>query len=316
MVNWFEHPKYVPDTLKTLDAAEAAYALREAWKRIYGLYPSDKSLAVLWAKSCLETGRWKSIHNYNFGNIKRKINDNDNTFTMYECGEEISLDQAQKLVIEDPGLVTIVKTYSWSNSSRRASVKIKPGHQWSQFISYETVEDGAEFYIRFVSQNTRYKKAWQKVIEGDPEGYSHELKVSGYYTANEAVYTAGVVRLFNEFLKRKNELMSWKPEQNDTDPAPPPDIEPADTEIDNPIPEFDNLPDDSPDTIKDLDGYNLDDLYVDSIKPEVQEIELEDSQIETKFENKKKINGNQMTTIALVAAFFGGLVSWFLQSCQ
>ena len=196
-VNWYEDPKYLPDKIKTLQEAEATYALREAWHKVYGQYPSDKSLGVLWAKSALETGRWKSIHCYNFGNIKKKRAsstgpDDGHFFTMFRCGEIIN----------------------------GKNMMFDPPHYQTHFRAYKTVADGAEDYIRFVSQKTRYKKAWQKVIEGDPKGYAYELKIAGYYTASLELYTSGVVRLFNEFMKRKQELMSW--EHHDTEPAPPP----------------------------------------------------------------------------------------------
>lgn len=294
MENWYDHPKYIPDAVKELKPAEAAYALREAWKKVYGQYPSDKSLAVLWSKSALETGHWKHIHDYNFGNIKRKETDEVNLFTMFECGEEVSLVQAQKLVAEDPSRVKIVKIYSWADGSKRASIVIQPGHQWSQFIAHNTVEDGSEYYIRFVSQSFRYRKAWQKVIDGDPNGYAHELKVAGYYTANEASYTAGVVKLFNEFMKKKDELMSWHPEQRDTDPAPPP--EPHDTEVDNKIPE----PDD------------------ELVTPVIQEDLNTDVDHEIPIEKSDKTvpSNGRITLAVFVVASLGGFISWILQSCQ
>jgi hypothetical protein len=231
-INWYEHEQYIPDKVKKLDEAQAAYALREAWKRVYGDYPSDRSLAVLWAKSALETGRWKFIHNYNFGNIKKKRKtryspDDGHFFTMFRCGEVIN----------------------------GRHIMFDPPHYQTHFRAYLTVEEGAEDYLRFVSQKKRYLKAWQKVIEGDPRGYSHELKVAGYYTASEARYTAGVVRLFDEFLRRKEELMSWVPEQDhDTDPAPPPvmleepeeDIHDTDHDVEPPAPEIPEPPADPP----------------------------------------------------------------------
>lgn len=289
MVNWFEHSKFLSATKTTLSEAEGARALAIAWKRIYGTEPSYRTLAVLWAKACLETGRFKSMWCYNFGNIKRKQNDEVNLFTMYECGEEVSLEQAQKLVAEDPEHVRIVRTYTWPNGSKRASVNIKPGHTWSQFTSHRLPEDGAEFYIRFVSQNTRYAKAWQKVIAGDPIGYSHELKVAGYYTAPEAQYTAGVVRLFNEFIKRKDELMSWD-EKHDTYPAPP--LE-HDTEVDNAIPEPD------PETVN------------------IPTSTLEDHNIETDRDIPKQTkSSSNMTLVMLIITALGGFFSIFFQSCQ
>lgn len=292
MVNWFKHPQYIPDEGRKLSEAEATYALREAWYRVYGQYPSDRSLAVLWAKSCLETGRWKFIHCYNFGNIKRKPNDTQ-LFTMFECGEEVSLSQAQKLHAEDPERIKILRIYT-SNGLRRASITVYPGHEWSQFRAFTTVEDGAEDYLRFVSQKKRYLKAWQKVIEGDPAGYSRELKAAGYYTGSQTVYTAGVVRLFNEFLKRKEELMSWKPEEKDTDPSPPP--------ISNPEPD-----EDIHDTNHDIEPpehepENDPDTEISNEIPEPQQEELKDG-------------GGMVVVLAFAIGGLGSLIMWLLQTC-
>jgi hypothetical protein len=300
MTNWYEHPQYLPNEVKYLEEAEAAYALREAWYRVYGEYPSDKSLAVLWAKSALETGRWKSIHCYNFGNIKWNLSSGNDFFTMYACGEEVSLAQAQRLVREDPERVKIVRTYTWPNGSKRASIKIKENHSWSQFRAYKTAEDGAEDYLRFVSQKKRYAKAWQKVIEGDPKGYSHELKVAGYYTANEASYTRGVVRLFDEFMKRKDELLSWKKDEHDTDPAPPPDMEEdiqdihdTDKDIDPPIPTEE---DEIPRAVEEADT------------------EVRDSLPDPPADPRPKGKGF-LTITTIVITSVGALIAWLLQSC-
>lgn len=265
-MDWYQHEQFLKDEVKQLQEAEAAYALREAWKRIYNEYPSDRSLAVLWAKACLETGRWKFIHNYNFGNIKKKRTPDDgHFFTMYECGEVIN----------------------------GKHIMFKPPHYQTHFRAYLTVEDGAEDYLRFVSQKKRYIKAWQKVIEGDPRGYSHELKIAGYYTANEARYTAGVVRLFDEFLRRKDELMSWLPEdKKDTVPSPPPveeDIHDTDRDLD--------VPEEDPDTDVDFEipedtdiGYDIPDPPGPPARP-------------------------KLVGIAIAAAVVGSALMWLFQGC-
>lgn len=302
MTNWCENPKFLQAKKTILTEAEGTYALKTAWKRIYGVEPSENSLAVLWAKACLETGRFKSMWCYNFGNIKRKQNDEINFFTMYECGEEVSFEQANKLVKEDPEHVKIVRTYTWPNGSKRASINIKPGHLWSQFIAHKLPEDGAEFYIRFVSQNTRYAKAWQKVIAGDPKGYAHELGVAGYYTAPEAQYTAGVVRLFNEFIKRKDELMSWN-EKHDTYPAP--QLE-HDTEVDNAIPEL------TP--VLELNDEEEKTAKIQTLIPEDHDTEIDHDIPKQEAIVTKTSSG--MTFLMLAFAALGGLFSWIFQSCQ
>jgi len=187
-INYFQHSLYIPPEKLSITEAEGTYALREGWKKLYKKYPSDNSLAILWAQVVLETGRFKvGFHNGNFGNIKKRwpnpkygITDDGHYFTMFRAGEVL-------------------------NGRHQM---FDPPHKQTHFRAYESIIDGAEDYIKFVSQKARYKKAWAELIKGDPKAYSHELKVAGYYTANEERYTNGVVRLFEEFLKRKEELLT------------------------------------------------------------------------------------------------------------
>jgi hypothetical protein len=199
MRNWYDDPEYMELNEKPLEEAEAVYALREAWKRIYGEYPKNPSLALLYAQSALETGRWKKMRCNNFGNIKkihadpkRNIQGDGHYFTMFRCNEILK------------GKV------EWFD----------PPHLYTHFRAYKTPTDGAEDYIKFVSQKTRYKKAWQEVLNGDPIGYCYELKKAGYYTASLEKYTKGVTSLTREFLSKKDKLLAWEPPV--PEPAPPP----------------------------------------------------------------------------------------------
>lgn len=163
-----------------LSESEATYALREGWYQVFNSYPSDEALAILWAQSALETGRWKSIWNYNFGNIKKTV---DHDYCMYHCSEIIN------------GKNTF----------------FDPPHPQTHFNSYSDAITGAKAYIEFVSQRPRYRLAWQELYRGNPIKYCVELKKGGYFTANLVAYTSGVVSLVNEFKNKKNELLSWKP---------------------------------------------------------------------------------------------------------
>jgi hypothetical protein len=61
--------------------------------------------------------------------------------------------------------------------------------------------DGADCYVSFVASG-RYAEAWKRLLAGDAVGYVRNLKVRGYFTAEEAPYTKGVVSLQREFLAR------------------------------------------------------------------------------------------------------------------
>lgn len=205
MTDYFKHELYVPTIIKKFSEAEAAYALRQAWKRQYGNYPGNNQLALLWAQSALETGRWKIIRNFNFGNIKKKwanpkynIKGDEHKFTMFATGENL-----------------------WNQAKRKSEYHwFEPPHIQTHFRAYDTLIDGAEDYLLFVSKNKRYAKAWQEVLNGDPRAFSHELRAAGYYTASEELYTKGVIRLTDEFLRKADTLLAWEPE---TQLEPPPD---------------------------------------------------------------------------------------------
>lgn len=200
--DWFNHPQYIPDEKRIVSEQEAVYALREGWKNVYNEYPSDNSLAILYAQTCLETGRFKvGFYNNNFGNIKADLNyknlGGEHYFTMFKAGEIFN------------GKEEI----------------FHPPHIQTHFRAYKTLIKGAEDYILFLSKRTRYQSAWKELMKGRPKEYSYALSANGYYTANREKYTAGVVRLFEEFHRRKDELMSWQPiedqeEKIDTIPVP------------------------------------------------------------------------------------------------
>ena len=179
-----DDPKFV-DCLETpLTESEATYYLRTAWKKIYGVYPIINALALLWAQSAGETGRWKFLRCNNWGNIKKR---EDWKYTSYDAGEVLTIDG-------------VTKHYMFY-----------PYHPQTFFAAWDTPLDGAEAYIRFLSQRARYKRAWVELMAGDPITYCRELKIAGYFTADLALYTKGVVNLTNEFKRKVDKLMVWEP---------------------------------------------------------------------------------------------------------
>jgi len=175
-----DDPKFMDSRKTPLTEEEAAYYLRTAWKNIYGVYPLKNNLALLWAQSLGETGRWKLLRCNNWGNIKRR---GDWKWTSYDAGEYI-------------------------NGKHQM---FYPYHPQSHFAAWDGPLEGAEAYIRFLSQRNRYKKAWVELMAGDPVAYCRELKKAGYFTDTLEHYTRGVVRLTNEFKRKADKLMAWEP---------------------------------------------------------------------------------------------------------
>jgi len=148
--------------------SQLAKALIDAWKSLFGSEPSKEQVAMLLSQNALETGNRKSMWNYNIGNITTVPNANYNYF------DDLSTDE-----------------------------QIKPG-TWKKmrlkYRAYDNLNDAAIDYLKFISSG-RYANAWKSILNPDPVAYSKALKQSGYYTANEAPYTAGLKSLFNRFNK-------------------------------------------------------------------------------------------------------------------
>lgn len=204
-----DDPLFVDDKLTFLSEEEMTYALREAYYQVLGSYPSIDSLAILWAQVCLETNRGKSLHCWNYGNSKKLPNIK---YTSFKCNEYIN----GKL--------------EW----------FYPFHPQTFFAAWDNATEGAIAYLKFLTSKSRYKAAWEQVQKGDPTAYSKALKAANYYTAHEEDffdsngklvhgYTWGVVSLCNEFKRKADKLLAWKPP---VEPPPLPSPEPS-----QPLPE-------------------------------------------------------------------------------
>lgn len=208
----WDKSKFLENKLTKLGEGEATYSLREAYKRVIGEYPTKQTLAILIAQTALETGRWKSMHNGNWGNIKSRPNDG-RYWTMFECGEIIN----------------------------GKEVIFKPPHDQCKFRAYLTPIDGAEDYIKFL-KTTRYTKALAQLQNGKVAEYTTELKKAGYFTANLRRYISTMTKLYNEFMRKMNSLLAWAPPEPEPEPEPvqstkadtiipPPPDEPVETDL-------------------------------------------------------------------------------------
>jgi hypothetical protein len=177
--------KWIPDLVKTLTLEEAASALRLALNLQLKSDPSVEVLALAVAKTALETGRWKAIHRFNFGNVKAGES-YTGLYTTFRCNEIIK----GKVQWFDP------TTDGFADP---------PGHPQTRFRAYQSAAEGAAAYVSFVAGG-RYAAAWQRLLAGDAAGYVHALKVAGYFTADEGPYVKGVVSLQREFIGKLKAL--------------------------------------------------------------------------------------------------------------
>lgn len=183
--------KLIPNKLTPMTALESLLAFREAFSKEVGRTPSNSTLAILVAQSALETGRWKSMHCFNFGNIRPPKNWTGD-YCQFRCNEQIT-----------PG--------KW--------VWFDPPAAGSNFVAFEDAASGAAFYMHMLA--SRWPEAWTAALSGNATAFVRGLKERGYFTANEAPYLAAVIKLCSEFLDYMNRGLLNPPEDPPVKPYVP-----------------------------------------------------------------------------------------------
>ncbi|HKY34830.1 MAG TPA: hypothetical protein VJN18_02720 [Polyangiaceae bacterium] len=158
----------VQDKLTPLGRDEAGRAFLAAYQQLVGRSPTQAVLALLLAQSAFETGHWKSLHHYNFGNAK--AHPNYPLITQFRCSE-----------VDQNGVETFYD----------------PPHPQCNFRAYETPAAGALDYLKVLQNRPHW---WQGLHTGDPAAFVDALSTPPkYFTGNPTVYKRSVVSLFNGF---------------------------------------------------------------------------------------------------------------------
>lgn len=161
----------VPDRLTPIVPEEAIEAYAQGHLRAMGSIPTASTLACLVAQSALEDGWWKSMHWYNFGNVKASPSW-DGLYTMYRCNEVIN------------GKV------EWFD----------PPHPQTHFRAFPDSTTGALEQVAFLTTNDRYRGAWHAACAGDVHGFAMLLGQEGYYTADRTTYSHATESIAGRFL--------------------------------------------------------------------------------------------------------------------
>jgi hypothetical protein len=174
------------DQLTPVTPGQVLASLETGWTRLFGAPPHRTSLLVLLSQWALETGRGRSMHCYNLGNVKSNQQSGDWCF--FRC-DEILNGKVVWFEPDDPGCC---------------------------FRAFTSLDDGAFDYLRTL--RNRFEGAWPAVLAGDPAAFSHALRQQRYYTADEGQYTATLVALFSEFSRTLGAPVT------PVNAAPPPDL--------------------------------------------------------------------------------------------
>jgi len=166
---------FVPNKFTPITADEASKAIATGYKRVTGSAPSKVILALLIAQAALETGNFKSIHNYNFGNVRGKSA--KGLWTSFQAGEIIK--GAEEI---------------WEADSSDSSK--------NKFQAHETIDDGAEAYVRSLKSRPNW---WNGLHTKTAQGFVEGLATPpAYFTANPNLYLSVLQQRQQMFLAYAN----------------------------------------------------------------------------------------------------------------
>lgn len=181
----YRHPLYRPVRDTRLNAASAAAALRDAIIVVTGARPSREALRIIVAHSGLETGDWRKMRCFNFGNSKSSL---QWVHTYFHTGERDS--KTGKTVMFDPPHVRIDGETAKQREERVVQTR---------FRAFTTAAEGATHHLRLLTGG-RYAPAYARALAGDLDGFSRELGRLGYYTS----YGADPVQNYTRALQNRS----------------------------------------------------------------------------------------------------------------
>jgi hypothetical protein len=165
-----------PDRLTPVTATDVYLSLRRAWEAQITDVALDSpalraALLVLLSQSAFETGFWKAIHWWNLGNAKHVPGDGRD-YCAFRCSEVIG----------------------------GKEVFLDPPNAGCEFAAFDSLDDGAAYYLTLLRYH--FAPAWPAVLAGDVADFARRLKAARYYTADEAVYCAGLIRCLAQLDKQ------------------------------------------------------------------------------------------------------------------
>jgi hypothetical protein len=195
--------RYVASKKTQLSFEAAASAMSLALASVLGERPSTAVLALALGKTALETGRWSSCWNGNWGNVKASEK-YDGLYTCIVLNEVLG-GKVEWFAPEGRLTGNPAKGGVHAGDPTDVGRGVPPGHPQTRMRAFTSAADGALDYVRFVASG-RYKAAWELLLAGDAEGYVRALKAAGYFTADEVTYAKGVISLQREFISKLERL--------------------------------------------------------------------------------------------------------------
>lgn len=199
--------QYIADKLTPLTAPQAMMALRSAYETVEGVTPSPTCLAIHAAQSALESGRWKSLHNWCFTNAKAGAT-YAGFFQCYRCNEQLS---GRWVYFMPEGELL----GGFGTPLKGPPLPVPDGHPQTRFRAFSHIEAGALDHMQLVKR--KWPEAWTAARGGDVNGFVYGLKARNFFTADAAPYLKAVASMMREFLPFAASMQSPPAQASDDD---------------------------------------------------------------------------------------------------
>lgn len=150
---------------------------------------------ILLGQMALETGRFESTMNYNFGGVKCSSSWKG-CWQHFTTTEHVSEDEAARHLATIPPGSRVERI--GVDDAGKVILRFSGRHPVNKFRAYETLDDAVASHVRFLL-GQRYRTAVHLAMAGRPDDYAIALRSAGYYTGDAAVYARNVRLLAKEY---------------------------------------------------------------------------------------------------------------------
>jgi len=150
---------------------------------------------ILLGQMALETARFESAMNYNFGGVKCSASWKG-CWQHFTTTEHVSEDEARTYLATVPPGAKVERVSV--DDSGRVILRFSGRHPVNKFRAYETLDDAVQHHVAFLL-GKRYRNAVHLAMAGRPDDYAIALRSAGYYTGDAAAYARSVRLLAREY---------------------------------------------------------------------------------------------------------------------
>ena len=186
----------LPARATPVSPVEVFLALRLQLAAQLGAPPPREAVAIMLGQMALETGRFRSVMNYNLGGIKCSKSW-PGCWQHFATTERLPMRTAQKYLDEVPQDSTVELV---ERSGDLWTLRFKGKHPVNRFVAFESLDAAIEHHVAFLLG--RYRSAVEVAVSTrDAEAYVTECHRLGYFTGDADTYRASVRSLAREYAR-------------------------------------------------------------------------------------------------------------------